>query len=73
MLGGARIEVHRWHPPLAYGRADTPGTDPADEVGAVLLRVGEAGDAWAVVTYSLPTVSARAAPALQAFAAAYFQ
>ena len=70
VIGGVRYETHRHHPPLAWGRAATPGGDPAAEDGAGVAGVGGGGGAGAAAVWRMPAVSARMVPALQAFAGA---
>lgn len=70
VVNGARYEVHRHHPPLAYGR--TMGArDPDDSVGAALCAVmdGTATGApcFGFITYRMPNLSARMVPQLEAF------
>ena len=60
VLEGAEFEVHRFHPPLIYGRkADADKTE-----GICLARGKNAnGDVtYLLVTYALPYVSARIIP-----------
>ncbi|KAF6258638.1 hypothetical protein COO60DRAFT_1470892 [Scenedesmus sp. NREL 46B-D3] len=65
-VDGRRHEVHRFHPPLAYGR--TMGGAPEASVGAALCKVerGLTGQpCFGVITYNMPNLSARMVPILQ--------
>ncbi|WIA18377.1 hypothetical protein OEZ85_009839 [Tetradesmus obliquus] len=65
-IDGQRYEVHRFHPPLAYGR--TMGCAPEASVGAALCMVqqGLSGQpCFGVITYNMPNLSARMVPILQ--------
>eukprot|EP00878_Enallax_costatus_P027745 GHUV01029895.1.p1 GENE.GHUV01029895.1~~GHUV01029895.1.p1 ORF type:complete len:122 (+),score=25.09 GHUV01029895.1:43-408(+) len=68
VIDGQRYEVHRYHPPLAYGR--TMGCAPEASVGAALCKVdkGITGQpCYGVITYVMPNLSARMVPILQQF------
>lgn len=68
VIDGQRYEVHRFHPPLAYGR--TMGCAPEASVGAALCKVdtGITGQpCFGVITYVMPNLSARMVPILQQF------
>lgn len=65
---GKRYEVHRYHPPLAYGR--TMDTPPETSEGCALCRVAQGPSgcpAYAVITYEMPNISARMVPQLIQF------
>ncbi|KAL6769191.1 hypothetical protein ACKKBF_B17830 [Auxenochlorella protothecoides x Auxenochlorella symbiontica] len=60
VLGGRRYEVHRFHPPLVYGR--TMDGDAETSTGIAILKVdsGKYGSpTYALITYEMPNVSAR--------------
>lgn len=65
-LQGTRYEVHRYHPPLIYGR--TMGGVPEQSEGCAMCRVeGPSGVMYGVITYQMPNISARMVPLLQKF------
>ncbi|QDZ22841.1 hypothetical protein HOP50_09g53890 [Chloropicon primus] len=67
-LEGQRYEVHRFHPPLVYGRTATKGED--ESVGIALCKTSAAeGEmtVFALMTYKMPALSARMVPLLQRF------
>ncbi|KAG2485022.1 hypothetical protein HYH03_016225 [Edaphochlamys debaryana] len=64
---GTRYEVHRYHPPLVYGR--TMGGVPEQSEGIALCRVEAKGgqSVYGLITYQMPNISARMVPLLQKF------
>ena len=67
-LKGQRYEVHRYHPPLVYGRTATKSEK--DSVGVALCKTSTANGemtVFALVTYRMPALSARMVPRLQRF------
>ncbi|GIL44605.1 hypothetical protein Vafri_2128 [Volvox africanus] len=65
---GARYEVHRYHPPLIYGR--TMGAVPEESEGCAICKIdnGLGGHAcYGLITYQMPNISARMVPILQKF------
>jgi len=59
-LGGDHFDVHRFHPPLIYGRRGD-----ADVGEGISLARGTSKDGkkvYLLITYTLPIVSARAVP-----------
>eukprot|EP01025_Chloroclados_australasicus_P021224 TRINITY_DN2225_c2_g2_i3.p1 TRINITY_DN2225_c2_g2~~TRINITY_DN2225_c2_g2_i3.p1 ORF type:complete len:191 (+),score=19.10 TRINITY_DN2225_c2_g2_i3:99-671(+) len=68
-IDGARYEVHRWHPPLVYGRS-MQGS-PTTSRGAALMKIENGFNdqiCYTAITYDLPNVSARMVPLLQQYA-----
>jgi hypothetical protein len=58
---GYHFDVHRFHPPLVYGRRGGPEGGPEDAEGICLARISHEGQAYfLVITYVYPIVSARA-------------
>jgi hypothetical protein len=60
VLNGEHYDVHRFHPPLIYGRRGGP-----DEGSGIALcrAIAETGNpVFALITYDLPILSARAVP-----------
>jgi len=68
-LMGDHYDVHRFHPPLLYGRRG--GADEGE--GIALCRVKESDDkiVFLLITYVLPTLSARAVPQMVNFCATH--
>jgi hypothetical protein len=65
-LAGDHFDVHRFHPPLVYGRRG----GPEDGEGIAYCRVkSKVNDKYVhfVITYLLPIVSARAVPQMVEF------
>eukprot|EP00826_Nyctotherus_ovalis_P047181 TRINITY_DN5397_c0_g1_i2.p3 TRINITY_DN5397_c0_g1~~TRINITY_DN5397_c0_g1_i2.p3 ORF type:complete len:115 (+),score=12.68 TRINITY_DN5397_c0_g1_i2:318-662(+) len=66
-LAGDHFDVHRFHPPLVYGRRG----GPEDGEGIAYCRVkSKVNDQYVhfVITYVLPIISARAVPQMVEFA-----
>ena len=61
VLGGEHFDVHRFHPPLVYGRRGGP---EEGEGIAYCQSVRDGRPFHAVITYLLPILSARAVPQL---------
>lgn len=58
---GYHFDVHRFHPPLVYGRRGGPEGGPEDAEGICLARVKKGDDTfYLLITYVYPIVSARA-------------
>lgn len=58
---GNHFDVHRFHPPLVYGRRGGPEGGPEDAEGICLARLKQEGNTYyLVITYVYPIVSARA-------------
>lgn len=71
---GLFAQVHRYHPPLIYGRT-MAGCEPETSTGIAVCRVkpsrlaGSRGEAaYIAVTYEQPHTSARIVPRVQEFA-----
>lgn len=67
--------MHRWHPPLVYGRS-TADCEPEDSTGIALVRVDRGpggGPAFALATYEMPQLSARMVPLLSDFCRQHLQ
>ena len=70
MLGADHFDVHRYHPPLVYGRRG----GPEEGEGICYCRVkSKVSNDWIhfVITYLLPIVSAMAIPQQLEFAKKY--
>lgn len=71
-LCGVRYEVHRYHPPLVYGRTavlEGPGREQ-ESVGIALCKTEAANGemtVFALITYAMPALSARMVPQLKRF------
>ena len=69
-VGGEHFDVHRFHPPLIYGRRG----GPEEGEGVALCRIKpknarEGEDYWfLLITYVLPVLSAKAVPQMVKFA-----
>jgi hypothetical protein len=58
---GHHFDVHRFHPPLVYGRRGGPEGGPEEAEGICLARINRDGTTyWMIITYVYPIVSARA-------------
>ncbi|KAK9856838.1 hypothetical protein WJX84_006303 [Apatococcus fuscideae] len=69
-VGGQKYEVHKFHPPLMYGRAHN-GVDPEVAEGAalhVVERNSLGHPVYIFITYKLPVLSGKAVPQLVQFA-----
>ena len=64
ILARRRYEVHRFHPPLIYGRA-VIDTEPEEGPGIAICNSVE--NVYAVVTFQPPETTARMAPLLKHF------
>eukprot|EP00743_Colponemidia_sp_Colp-15_P002267 GILK01002457.1.p1 GENE.GILK01002457.1~~GILK01002457.1.p1 ORF type:complete len:149 (-),score=18.41 GILK01002457.1:111-518(-) len=65
-LAGEHFDVHRFHPPLVYGRRGGP-EDGEGIAFCKAVRGSNGKSVFAVITYVFPTLSARAVPQLQQF------
>ncbi len=66
LLGGEHFDVHRFHPPLVYGRRGGPD----DGEGIAYCRLKSMVNqqfVHFVITYTLPIISARAIPQMLDF------
>ncbi|KAF8821757.1 hypothetical protein IE077_001619 [Cardiosporidium cionae] len=65
MWQGKRFEVHRWHPPLVYGRRGLP----SESEGIALLKGKSKSEKelFVVISYKLPSLSSREIPQLIEF------
>ncbi|ETV79665.1 hypothetical protein H257_06918 [Aphanomyces astaci] len=61
-----QYDVHRFHPPLIYGRRGDPAKGEGE--GIAICKV-EKASVYVLITYVLPTLSSRAVPQLQEFCA----
>ncbi|KAF0683970.1 Aste57867_24051 [Aphanomyces stellatus] len=70
VLLNEQYDVHRFPPPLIYGRKGDPAKGEGE--GIAICKVEKAGSpVYCLITYVLPTLSARAVPQLQEFCAQY--
>jgi hypothetical protein len=60
MLLNEHYDVHRYHPPLVYGRRGNAETGEGISLAVGRARGGE--KAYLLITYVLPIISARAVP-----------
>ncbi|KAF0774522.1 hypothetical protein AaE_001777 [Aphanomyces astaci] len=65
-----QYDVHRFHPPLIYGRRGDPAKGEGE--GIAICKV-EKASVYVLITYVLPTLSSRAVPQLQEFCAQQFE
>lgn len=66
VLLGEQYDVHRFHPPLVYGRRGDPSLE--DGEGIALCKVSQSyRTLYCLITYTYPTLSARAVPQLKEF------
>ncbi|TMW63954.1 hypothetical protein Poli38472_014659 [Pythium oligandrum] len=63
-----QFDVHRYHPPLIYGRRGDPTTDDSEGISVCRVeRKSNKQPIFCLITYTYPTLSARAAPQLKEF------
>ena len=68
VLAGNHFDVHRYHPPLVYGRRG----GPEEGEGIALARATRNGQSvYSIITYEFPILSARAVPQLIEFLRAH--
>jgi len=60
VLGGDHFDVHRFHPPLIYGRRGD--ADVGEGISLCRGTTKSGKRAYLLITYTLPIVSARAVP-----------
>ncbi|KAG6950950.1 hypothetical protein JG687_00013918 [Phytophthora cactorum] len=66
VLLGEQYDVHRFHPPLVYGRRGDPSVEEGE--GIAVCKVQQGGRTlYCLITYVYPTLSARAVPQLKEF------
>ncbi|KAG7394627.1 hypothetical protein PHYBOEH_004959 [Phytophthora boehmeriae] len=68
VLLGEQYDVHRFHPPLVYGRRGDPSQE--DGEGIAVCKVTQSSSSrtlFCLITYVYPTLSARAVPQLKDF------
>ena len=58
LLGGVHFEVHRYHPPLIYGRI--ANEEKNEGISLTKGKGKEGGDVFLLITYELPILSPRA-------------
>uniref|UniRef100_A0AAV1U065 Profilin n=1 Tax=Peronospora matthiolae TaxID=2874970 RepID=A0AAV1U065_9STRA len=61
-----QYDVHRFHPPLVYGRRGDPSVEEGEGI-AVCKVVQGCRTLFCLITYVYPTLSARAVPQLKEF------
>jgi len=59
---GEHYEVHRWHPPLVYGRRGDADVGEGISLGRGISKKHNGKKVYLLITYELPIVSARAVP-----------
>ncbi|CAI5736198.1 unnamed protein product [Hyaloperonospora brassicae] len=66
VLLNEQYDVHRFHPPLVYGRRGDPSVEEGE--GIAVCKVVQGGRTlFCLITYVYPTLSARAVPQLKEF------
>ena len=70
VLGGEHFEVHRFHPPLVYGRKGGPDEGEGIAFCRVKSKVSNQY-VYFVITYLLPIISARSIPQMLEFSKKY--
>ncbi|KAG1687366.1 hypothetical protein DVH05_005238 [Phytophthora capsici] len=66
VLLGEQYDVHRFHPPLVYGRRGDPSLEEGE--GIAVCKVAQGSRLlFCLITYVYPTLSARAVPQLKEF------
>lgn len=65
ILAGNHFDVHRFHPPLVYGRRGGP--DEGEGI-ALCQAIRNGHPVYGIITYEFPILSARAVPQLIEFA-----
>jgi len=69
VLLSEQYDIHRFHPPLIYGRKGDPAKGEGE--GIAICRVEKKSNSkqylYCLITYTFPTLSARAVPQLQEF------
>ncbi|KAJ0393711.1 hypothetical protein P43SY_007553 [Pythium insidiosum] len=69
LLLNEQYDVHRFHPPLIYGRRGDPAVEESEGIAVCRAERKSAATpyVYCLITYTYPTLSARAAPQLRAF------
>ncbi|KAF1323172.1 hypothetical protein FI667_g10721, partial [Globisporangium splendens] len=69
ILLSEQYDVHRFHPPLIYGRRGDPALEEGEGIAVcrVERKSGKGGALFCLITYTYPTLSARAVPQLKEF------
>ncbi|CAD8061765.1 unnamed protein product [Paramecium primaurelia] len=62
VLLGEHYEVHRWHPPLVYGRRGDADVGEGISLARGICKKHNGKRVYLLITYELPIVSARAVP-----------
>ncbi|CEG35855.1 hypothetical protein PPTG_04609 [Plasmopara halstedii] len=66
VLLGEQYDVHRFHPPLIYGRRGDPSLEEGEGIAICKIVQGNR-TLFCLITYVYPTLSARAVPQLKEF------
>ncbi|ETI38764.1 hypothetical protein F442_15403 [Phytophthora nicotianae P10297] len=66
VLLGEQYDVHRFHPPLVYGRRGDPSLEEGEGIAVCKVQQGSRS-LYCLITYVYPTLSARAVPQLKEF------
>ncbi|KAG7388600.1 hypothetical protein PHYPSEUDO_012091 [Phytophthora pseudosyringae] len=66
VLLGEQYDVHRFHPPLVYGRRGDPSLEEGEGIAVCKVAQGSR-TLFCLITYVYPTLSARAVPQLKEF------
>ncbi|EGZ20773.1 hypothetical protein PHYSODRAFT_557103 [Phytophthora sojae] len=66
VLLNEQYDVHRFHPPLVYGRRGDPAQEEGEGIAVCKVSQGSR-TLFCLITYVYPTLSARAVPQLKEF------
>ncbi|KAE9027865.1 hypothetical protein PR003_g12639 [Phytophthora rubi] len=66
VLLNEQYDVHRFHPPLVYGRRGDPSQEEGEGIAVCKVAQGNR-TLFCLITYVYPTLSARAVPQLKEF------
>ncbi|OWY90765.1 hypothetical protein PHMEG_00040957, partial [Phytophthora megakarya] len=67
-----QYDVHRFHPPLVYGRRGDPSQEEGEGIAVCKVTQGSR-TLCCLITYVYPTLSARAVPQLKEFCETQFE
>ncbi|CCI47385.1 unnamed protein product [Albugo candida] len=67
ILSNEQYDVHRYHPPLIYGRRGDALNEQTEGIAICKLERPTKQPIYCLITYSHPTLSARAVPQLRDF------
>ncbi|KAH7485459.1 hypothetical protein PRIC1_004763 [Phytophthora ramorum] len=67
VLLNEQYDVHRFHPPLVYGRRGDPSLEEGEGIAVCKVAQKSGRTLFCLITYVYPTLSARAVPQLKEF------